>query len=62
MNVVEPKIFAMIIATSIPTKYIKKIMLAALPGKNIAANNAIIGTLALQVKNGVTKIEIILSL
>ena len=46
----------------IPRKYIAKTTLATLSGKNIAANSAIIGTFALQVINGVTKIEIILSL
>ena len=62
LNVVAPKTFAIIIAVAIPMKYIAKTTFAAFSGKNITANSAKIGTFALQVKNGVIKIEIILSL
>ena len=62
MKAVEPSILAAQIATNRPMKYIEKTIFAALSGKYIAAKSAMIGTLALQVRNGVIKIEIILSL
>ena len=45
-------------AVSMPMRYIKKTMLAAFSGKNIMAKSDIMGSLAPQVKNGVTKMEI----
>ncbi len=44
-------------AMTTPTMYIAKTTFAALSGKNIAANSAMIGSFAPQVKNGVMRIE-----
>ena len=61
LNSVEPSTFATIIAMTIPMIYIRNTTFAALLGKNIAANSAMIGSFAPHVRNGVTRIEIMRS-
>ena len=57
LNMVEPSSFATTIAMTMPITYMRKTTFAALSGKNIAANNAMIGSFAPHVRNGVTRIE-----